>query len=185
METAELTKTKWTIDPSHSEIGFKVKHLIVATVRGSFKEFESSIYTTGDDFMSVEIDVTINAASITTGDEKRDEHLRSPDFFDTATHGEINFMGNTYEKDAASDQYKLTGDLSMKGVTKRIALNVDFCGIVKDPWGNDRAVFSINGKINRKDWGLTWNTTLDTGALLVSDEVVISCEIQLLKSTAQ
>ena len=180
METAQVaSKTKWVIDPTHSEISFKVKHLVVATVRGTFKEYDSSIYTTGEDFMTSEIDVWINPASIDTGDEKRDEHLRGADFFDVENHKEINFLGNTYEQVDNDGNYELYGDLTLKGVTKRIKLSVKFNGVVKDPWGNQKAVFSVDGKISRKEWGLNWNTALEAGGLLVSDEVVISCEIQL------
>ena len=183
METAKVTsKTKWAIDPVHSELSFKVRHLVVATVRGTFKEYDSSIYTTDEDFMTSEIDVWINPATISTGDEKRDEHLRSADFFDAETYKEINFIGNTYEQADNDNNYILYGDLTMKGITKQIKLNVHFNGVVKDPWGNHKAVFTIDGKISRADWGLTWNTALETGGVLVSDEVVINCEIQLMKT---
>ena len=176
-----LNRTKWGIDPAHSEIGFKVQHLIVATVRGTFKEYESSIYTTHENFMSVEIDVWVNPASIDTGDAKRDEHLKSEDFFDVENHKEINFVGNTYEKIDNDGNYELFGDLTIKGITKRIKLDVKYKGIVKDPWGNHKAVFSVFGIISRKDWGLSWNTTLETGGVLISDEVTIDCNVQLVQ----
>ena len=180
--TAVSTKTKWNIDPIHSEIGFKVKHLMVANVRGSFKEFDASIYTTEEDFLSAEIDFWINPASITTGNEKRDAHLRSADFFDAENFKEINFNGNTFEK-ISEDSYALYGDLTIRGIKKQIKLNVEFGGVVKDPWGNHKAVFNINGKINRKDWGLNWNAALETGGVLVSDDVWINCELQLAKQS--
>jgi len=179
--TAETTKTKWVIDPFHSEIGFKVKHLMFTNVRGSFKEFEGSIYTTGEDFMSAEIDFWINPASVNTGDEKRDGHLRSADFFDVENHKEINFTANTYENVDKDGSYILYGDLAIKGIKKQIRLEVEFGGIIKDPWGSSKAVFNINGKINRKDWGLNWNTALEAGGVLVSEDVWISCEVQLVK----
>ncbi len=179
--TQSFTKTKWVIDSAHSEISFKVKHLIVATVRGVFKEYDSSIYTTGDDFLSVETDIWINPASITTGDEKRDEHLRGTDFFDVENYKEINFIGNTYSQTDVAGNYELTGDLTMKGITKRIKLDVSYKGNVKDPWGNLKAVFGATGKINRNDWGLNWNSALETGGFLVSEEVTIDCELQLVK----
>ncbi|HMK26236.1 MAG TPA: YceI family protein [Chitinophagaceae bacterium] len=183
METTAIsTKTKWTIDPIHSEIGFKVKHLMVANVRGSFKEFDTSIYTTEEDFMTAEIDFWINPASITTGNEKRDAHLKSADFFDVEKFKEINFTGNTFEN-TGGDGYALYGDLTMKGIKKQIKLNVEFGGVVQDPWGNHKAVFNINGKINRKDWGLNWNAALETGGVLVSEDVWITCEIQLTKQS--
>jgi polyisoprenoid-binding protein YceI len=182
METKEaVTKTKWGIDPSHSEIGFKVKHLMIANVRGTFKEFDASIYTTGDDFMSAEIDFWLNPASISTGDEKRDGHLKSADFFDAENFKEIHFTANTYEDVDKDGSYELWGDLTIKGIAKRIKLDVEFGGVMKDPWGNEKAVFSINGKINRKDWGLNWNAALETGGILVSEDVWINCEIQLAK----
>jgi polyisoprenoid-binding protein YceI len=184
METSEVvTKIKWGIDPAHSEIGFKVKHLMFANVRGSFREFEASIYTTGEDFMTAEIDCWINPASVTTGDEKRDAHLKSVDFFDIEKFKEINFTANTYEKVDSDGSYELYGDLTIKGITKRIKLDVEFGGIIKDPWGNQKAVFSINGKINRKDWELTWNAALETGGVLVSEDVWINCEVQLVKQS--
>ena len=182
METTETTKTKWIIDPTHSEIGFKVKHLVIANVRGTFKEYEASIYTTGDDFMSAEIDFWLNPASIDTGDANRDGHLQGSDFFDVENFKEISFVANTYEKVDNDGSYELYGDLTMKGITKRIKLDVEFGGIVKDPWGNQKAVFTINGKVNRKDFGLTWNAVLETGGIAVSEDVWINCEIQLVRT---
>ena len=182
METTEVaSKIKWRVDTAHSEIDFRVRHLVIANVRGKIREFDSSIYTTGDDFLSVEIDFWGNPASIDTGDEKRDAHLKSPDFFDVEKFKEINFTGNTYEKGEQPGHFMLYGDLTMKGIAKQIKLDVEFGGIVKDPWGNDKAVFAISGKINRKDWGLDWNSTLEAGGLLVSEEVWINCEVQLAK----
>ncbi len=181
MEQTTTTKTKWVIDPSHSEVGFKIKHLMITNVSGSFDEFGASIYTTGEDFMTAEVDFWMNPATINTGDEKRDGHLKSADFFDVENHKQITFTGNTYEKVDNDGSYKLYGDLTIKGVTKQVKLDVEFGGVMKDPWGNDKAGFSINGKINRKDWGLNWNAALEAGGVLVSDEVRISAEIQLLK----
>ena len=180
-----MKKIKWIIDPIHSEIAFKVKHLMITNVKGVFKEFEASIYTTGDDFMTAEIDFWMNPASIDTGSADRDAHLKSADFFDVENHKEITFTANTYEKVDNDGSYELYGDLTIKGITKRIKLDVEFGGVMKDPWGNEKAGFEINGKINRKDWGLNWNTALEAGGLLVSDEVRISCEVQLLKSNEE
>ena len=182
MKTAEvITKTKWGIDPVHSEISFKIKHLMITNVRGVFKEFEASIYTTGEDFMSVEIDFWLNPSSIDTGDAKRDEHLKSPDFFDVENHKQITFTGNTYEQVDKDGSFELYGELTIKGISKQIKLDVEFGGIMKDPWGNEKAGFAINGKINRKHWGLTWNSAVEAGGVLVSDEVRINCEVQLVK----
>lgn len=175
-------KIKWVIDPSHSEISFKVKHLMITNVKGVFKEFDASIYTTGNDFLTSEVDFWMNPASIDTGDANRDAHLKGPDFFDSEEHKQINFVGNTYEKLDDEGHFELYGDLTIKGVTKRIKLNVEFSGVMKDPWGNDKAGFIIDGKINRTDFGLIWNAPLETGGLLVSEEVKISCEVQLKKA---
>jgi polyisoprenoid-binding protein YceI len=177
-----MSKTKWIIDPIHSEIGFKVKHLMITNVKGSFKEFEASIYTTGDDFMTAEIDFWLNPASIDTGSPDRDTHLKSADFFDAENHKEITFTANTYKNVDEDGSYELWGNLTIKGITKKIKLDVEFGGVEKDPWGNEKAGFSINGKINRKDWELNWNAALETGGLLVSNDVSISCEVQLVKS---
>ena len=175
------TKTKWGIDPAHSEIGFKVKHLMITSVKGTFNEFDASIYTTDENFMTSEIDFWMNPASVDTGDAKRDEHLKSADFFDVEHHKQITFVGNSYEKVDNDGSYELYGDLTIIGITKRVKLDVEFGGVMKDPWGNEKAGFSINGKISRKDWGLEWNAALETGGLLVSDEIKISCELQLVK----
>jgi polyisoprenoid-binding protein YceI len=184
METTEVSaKIKWSLDPAHSDIGFKVKYLLFTNVRGSFEEFDASIYTTGEDFMTAEIDCWINPASINTGDEKRDAHLKSADFFDVENFKEINFTANTYENVDNDGSYELYGDLTIKGIKKQVKLDVEFGGVVKDPWGNHKAVFNINGKINRKDWGLNWNTALETGGVLVSEDVWISCEVQLTKQS--
>jgi len=178
-------KIKWVIDPAHSEIAFKVKHLMITNVKGVFTEFEASIYTTGDDFMTAEVDFWMNPASVNSGNADRDAHLKGPDFFDVEHHKEITFTANTYEKVDDDGSYELYGDLTIKGITKRIKLDVEFGGVMKDPWGNEKAGFSINGKINRKDWQLNWNAALEAGGLLVSDEVRISCEVQLLKSNEE
>ena len=179
------TRSKWVIDPFHSEIAFKVKHLMISKVKGQFKEFEASIYTTGDDFMTAEIDFWVNPGSVDTGNADRDTHLKSPDFFDVDKFPEISFVGNTYEKVDNDGSYEMYGDLTVKGITKRIKLDVEFGGVMTDPWGEEKAGFSINGKINRKDWGLAWNSLLEGGGLLLSDDVWISCEVQLKKSKSE
>jgi polyisoprenoid-binding protein YceI len=181
METTQaLTRTKWSLDPSHSQIGFKVKYLMVTNIMGVFNEYNGSIYTSGDDLPGAEIDLSINPASISTGDATRDTHLRSPDFLDTENFREINFKGIEWERINLND-YVLKGELSIKGITKRIQLDVEFNGIAKDPWGGKRAGFVITGKISRKDFGLIWNTVLETGGVMIGDEVTINCEIQLVQ----
>lgn len=173
-------KTKWSIDQTHSEIAFKVKHLMIANVKGAFKQFDASIYTIGKDFKTAEIDVWVDVASIITGDLKRDEHLKSVEFFDANIHKQITFVSTSIEKTDSISNYEILGKLSIKGISKNIKLNAHFGGIMKDPWGNEKAGFEVVGTINRSDWGLTWNTTLETGGIMVSDEIHISCEIELI-----
>lgn len=170
---------KWVIDPVHSEIDFKIRHLMITNVKGNFKEFDASIYTTGNDFLTAEVDCWINAASVDTGNEDRDTHVKSADFFDVEQFPQITFKADTYEKVDGDGSFELWGGLTIKGITKKIKLDVEFGGIMKDPWGNEKAGFTINGKINRKDFDLNWNTALETGGVLISDEVKINCEIQL------
>lgn len=182
METKEIsTKTKWSIDKAHTEIEFKVKHLMISNIKGSFKEFDGSIYTTGKDFMTSEIDFWLNPKSIQTGDAKRDEHLVSSDFFDTENHKQITFVGDSFSKVDRVGHFELYGGLTMKGITKQIKLNVEFGGVMKDPWGVEKAGFTIHGLIDRNDWGLNWNTTLEAGGLLLSEQIAITCEVQLIK----
>ncbi len=178
-------ETKWSIDPSHSEIAFKVRHLMISHVKGSFKTFDASIYTTDKDFTTAVIDLWIDASSLSTGDDKRDEHLKGPDFFDTGKHPQISFTASTIGKSDSKDQHELWGELTMKGVTKNIKLEVKFGGIAKDPWGNEKAGFEVSGKINRSDWGLVWNTPLESGGLMVSEEVTIWAEIELVNLGAK
>ncbi|MEO8151143.1 MAG: YceI family protein [Bacteroidia bacterium] len=180
-----VTKSKWVIDPSHTEIAFKVKHLMITNIKGVFTNYDASIYTTGSDLMTAEVDFWMDPASVDTGDEKRDAHLISPDFFDVENHKQITFVANTVEPVDNDGSYELYGDLTIKGITKRIKLDVEFGGTMKDPWGNEKAGITLNGKINRKDWGLNWNAALEAGGVLVSEEIRISCEVQLLKSAEQ
>ncbi len=180
META--IKEKWIIDPAHSHIEFKIKHLMISTVKGQFRDFDASIYTTGDDFMTAEIDCWIDAASVDSGNEERDKHVRSADFFDVEHHPQIAFQADSVENVDNDGSYELWGNLTIKGITKKIKLDVEFGGVIKDLWGNEKAIFSINGKINRKDWDLNWNAALEAGGLLVSDELRVSAEIQLMRA---
>ena len=178
-----LAKTKWGIDPAHSEIAFKVKHLMITNVKGLFKEYGASIYTTGEDFLTSDIDFWMDPASVETGVADRDSHLKSADFFDVENYKQIHFIGKSYEKVDNDGSYELWGDLTIKDITKEIKLDVEFGGVMKDPWGNEKAGFSINGKLNRKDFGLTWNAALEAGGVLVGDNVSISCEVQLVKQS--
>jgi polyisoprenoid-binding protein YceI len=183
-EVAELTKTKWIIDPAHSEIGFKVKHLMITNVKGVFKEFDASIYTTNEDFMSAEVDFYLNPGSVDTGDANRDAHLRGADFFDAENFKQIHFTSDfAVDKVDNDGSYEVWGDLTVKGIKKQIKLSVEFGGIMKDPWGNHKAGMTINGKINRTDFGLNWNAALEAGGVLVSEEVRIIGDIQLVKAS--
>ena len=183
METSLVTtKTKWSIDQAHSEIDFKLRHLMISNVKGSFKTFDANIYTTLKDFSTAEIDLWIDASSIITGDTNRDEHLKSADFFDVQKHKQITFTSLTIGKPDASGNHELWGELTMVGITKNLKLNAQFGGIINDPWKNEKAGFTITGIIKRSDWGLVWNKALETGGLMVSDEVAISCEIELIRS---
>ena len=175
-----MTKeTKWSIDQAHSEITFKVRHLMISHTKGCFKTYDASIYTTDKDFSTAEIDLWIDAASISTGDAKRDEHLRSADFFDVEHHKQITFTASSIGKVVIDGTRELWGELTMKGITKIIKLNVQFGGMANDPWGNEKVGFTITGKINRTDWGLGWNQVLETGGLIVGEEISILCEIEL------
>lgn len=173
-------KTKWSIDKIHSEIEFKVRHLMISHVKGNFKNFDASIYTENKDFTTAEIDLWIDASSINTRDEKRDEHLKSADFFDVQKHKQISFTSSTIGKADPKGNHELWGELTILGITKNIKLNVQFGGIAKDPWGSEKAGFTVTGTINRKDWGLERNTVVETGGFVVGDEIAITCEIELM-----
>jgi polyisoprenoid-binding protein YceI len=180
MKTSKVTaKTKWSVDRSHSEIAFKVKHLMIAHVKGSFKKFDASIYTIGTDFTTAEIDLWIDASSIETGNEKRDEHLKSPDFFDVLNHKQLAFVSSSIGNPDHEGNHELWGELTMIGVTRNIKLNLQFGGIVHDPWKNEKAGFTVTGKLTRSDWGLAWNSLMEAGGMMVSEEVTILCEIEL------
>lgn len=175
-------ETKWSMDLAHSEIDFKVRHLMISNVKGSFKTFDASIFTTAKDFTTAEIDLWIDASSISTGDAKRDEHLKSADFFDVQNHKQITFTSSTIGKADAEGNHELWGELTMKGITKNVKLNAQFGGIIHDPWKNEKAGFTVTGKIKRSEWGLSWNTAIETGGIMVGDEVTISCEVELINA---
>jgi polyisoprenoid-binding protein YceI len=181
MKTQE--RTKWSIDQSHSKIGFKVKHLMISNVLGNFREFEGQITTYGNDFSTAAISVSLNSASVDTEIADRDTHLKSADFFDAVNFPKITFESENV-KGKEDEIFELTGTLDIKGVKKQVVLSVEFGGLMTDPWGNVKAGFSVTGKINRKDWGLNWNATLEAGGVLVSEEVKINCDIELVKSAS-
>jgi len=176
-----MAHVKWIIDHTHSEIQFKVKHLMITTVTGYFKTFNLEVETENEDFTTAKkIDFTADIDSITTNNEQRDTHLKSADFFKSDEHGKLKFEGKKYEKGADGD-YILTGDLTIRGITKPVTVHVEFGGIVVDPYGQTKAGFTVAGKISRKDFGLTWNAVTEAGQVVVSDDIRIHCEIQLVK----
>lgn len=180
METAAITKTKWSLDPAHSEIGFKVRHMMITNVSGSLGKFDVDAETEGNNFSTASIRFTADLNTISTANADRDNHLKSPDFFDVASHPQLTFTSSKVEK-KDDENYTLHGNLTVKGVTKPIKLDAEFGGIGKDPWGNEKAGFTITGKINRTDFGLNWNAALETGGVLVSEEVKLYAEIQMVK----
>jgi polyisoprenoid-binding protein YceI len=183
MENTESKTTTWSIDPSHSKVSFKIKHLMIANVFGNFREFKGQITTKGNDFTTSEISFAIKSSSIDTEASDRDTHLKSPDFFDTDKYPEIVFAGKGL-KDLGDDMFELTGNLTIKAVTRPVTLSLEYGGIMKDPWGNIKTGFSVSGKINRKDWNLSWNAALEAGGVLVSDEVKILCDVEFVKIAA-
>lgn len=171
--------TTYSIDTAHSEVGFTVRHMVFAKVRGQFKAWTATVALDGDDFTKAKLHVEIDASSIDTREEKRDAHLKSADFFDVEKFPKLTFDGKRIE--GSGGRYKVTGDLAMHGVTKEITLDVEQTGTGKDPWGNDRIGFSGKTKISRAAWGLTWTQALETGGLLVGDDVEIDVEVQIVK----
>ena len=174
------TKT-WALDPTHSEVQFKIKHLMITNVTGSFDMFTVTAQTEDEDFTKAKLSFTADVDSISTNNEQRDAHLKSADFFDAATFPKIKFEATKTENVDSDGSYELYGNLTIRDVTKNVKLSVEFGGVVKDPFGNTKAGFTINGKLNRKDFGLTWNAVTEAGGVVVSDEVRITCEIQLIE----
>jgi polyisoprenoid-binding protein YceI len=170
----------WKIDPAHSEIQFKVKHLMITTVTGYFRKFDLTVETETEDFNTAKrIEFTADIDSIDTNNEQRDTHLKSADFFLADQNRELRFVGKKYE--GGGDEAKLHGDLTIRGITKPITVNVEFGGVVVDPYGQTKAGFTVSGKISRKEFGLTWSAVTEAGQVVVSDEVRLHCEIQLVK----
>lgn len=171
----------WKVDPAHSEVQFKVKHLMITTVTGYFTKFDVEVTTEGDDFAkATSIVFSADVDSINTNNEQRDTHLKSADFFDAATHGQIVFLGRQFEM-TGSDTANLHGDLTIRGVTKPVTVKVELGGIVVDPYGQTKAGFTVEGKISRKEFGLTWNAVTEAGSVVVSDDIKLLAEIQLIK----
>jgi polyisoprenoid-binding protein YceI len=172
------SRTTWTIDPSHSTIEFVAKHMMITTVKGRFAEFTGTVVADEERLADSSVEVTMQAASLDTRSEQRDAHLRSPDFLDVERYPEVTFRSTGLR--GTKDAFELTGDLTIRDVTRPITLDVTFEGEGKDPWGGTRASFSAKGKFDRRDFGLTWNVALETGGILVSNEVKINIEAQLV-----
>lgn len=178
MET--LAKTVWAIDPTHSEIQFKVKHLVISTVTGSFKSFEGTLETEGDEFEGASIQFSADVNSIDTNMQQRDAHLKSVDFFDAANYPKLTFVSTSFTQ-KNEDEYILVGDLTMRGVTKSVTLAATYGGQMVDFYGNTKAGFEISGKVNRKDFGLNWSAVTEAGGVVVSDEVKLHLNVQIAK----
>ena len=167
--------TKWNLDPAHSEITFKVRHMMISNVKGEFKNFNVDLESEDENFKNVKANATIDTASISTNNTDRDNHLKSAEFFNAEAHPQI-----TFETDSLNED--VTGNLTINGVTKPVKLEVDFGGINVDPWGQTKAGFSFEGKIKRSNFGLNWNAALEAGGVMVSDEVKIAGELQFIKA---
>ena len=177
---ATETATKWVIDPMHSEVQFKVKHLVISTVSGFFKSFGGEVITEGDDFDNAEVDFTLDIDSIDTNQTQRDEHLKGGEFFDAEKYPKISFKSTSLTK-TDDEEYELKGDLTIKDVTKPVTLNAGFGGSAADFYGNTKAGFEITGKINRKEFGLTWDGVTEAGSVVVGEDIKLLINLQLTK----
>ena len=175
-----MATTKWALDPTHSEIGFKIRHLMISNVSGNFNKFNVEVETKGADFENANVFATIDTKSINTNNQQRDEHLRNADFFEVETHPTIVFKSTKVEK-LDEENYKLHGNLTIKDTTKAVVLDVEYSGTAKDAWGNFKAGFTLSGKINRKDFGISYNAVLETGGLALGEEIKVLAELQLIK----
>jgi polyisoprenoid-binding protein YceI len=179
-----MGNTIWTIDPAHSEIQFKVKHLMITHVTGQFNRFNGTVETDGDDFASAKIHFTADISSISTNNEQRDAHLKTGDFFDVETHPQLIFEGDSLRK-IDDENYELQGTLTIRGTAKKVKFNVEYGGMIQDPWGNSRVGFTVSGKINRKDFGVSFGLPTGTGNALLSDEVKINVSAQFVKQAGK
>lgn len=175
-----MAKSNWVLDPTHSEVGFRVKHMMFTNVSGKFNEFSVSVSNENDDFSNSSIVFEADVNSIDTGNGERDNHLKSADFFDAENFPKLSFTATSVEK-ASEGTYTISGDLTIKETTKPVKLAAEYSGLLKDPWGNSKIALSIESKINRKDFGLSWNAALETGGVLVGEEVKLVAEVQLVK----
>lgn len=174
-------QTKWSIDKAHSKVQFSATHLIISEVTGEFKNFDGSVETSGDDFSNAKVNFTIDVSSISTDNEQRDNHLKSDDFFNAQKFPKMTFVGKSMQK-VGDNKYKLVGDLTIRDITKQIALDVTYNGTVKDPWGNTKAGFKITGELNRFDYNLKWNALMEAGGAVVGKMIGITINLELQKS---
>ena len=179
-----MAKTKWLLDPMHSELQFKIKHLMISNVSGYFKNFSADVTTEDEDFSSAQINLIAQMASVSTNNEQRDEHLRTSDFFGFERLPELSFTSTKIEV-IDNENFSLLGNLTLKGVTNPVKLTVEYSGVTKDPWGGERAGFLVTGKINRSDWGVSFNGVMETGGVVLSEEVRIKSELQLVKQAVE
>jgi len=170
----------YKIDAAHSEITFKVKHLMITNVTGSFTKFDATLESSQEDFSDAKITFEADVDSISTNNEQRDGHLKSDDFFNAEKYPKLSFTSTEFKK-VSGDEYKLIGDLTIRDVTKRVELDVEYSGTVTDPWGQVKAGFEINGKIQRKEFNLSWNAVTEAGGVVVSDDVKLHLNVQLIK----
>jgi polyisoprenoid-binding protein YceI len=175
-----VAKHKWAVDPAHSSIDFSIKHMVIAKVKGTFHNFEAKIEADPEDLTTADIEFSVDVASIDTRNADRDNHLRSADFFEVEKYPKMTFKATRITR-KSEGEYEVTGDLTIRGVTRPETFLVTYEGQGKDPWGGERAGFSAHGTINRSDYGLTWNAALETGGVLVGDQVQISLEIEATK----
>ena len=175
-----MATTKWLLDPLHSELQFKIRHLMISNVSGTLTNFQGEVETEEEDFRTAKISLVADMHSISTNNEQRDAHLRNSDFFEVEKYPELKFK-STKVVTEDSDTFTLYGELTLKGVTKPVKLNVEFNGTTKDPWGGERSGFVVTGKIKRSDWGVSFNQALETGGVVLGEEVRISSEIELVK----
>ena len=175
-----MSTTKWVLDPAHSEIQFKVRHLMVSYATGQFTKFSATVESIGDDFKTARVNFTADVNSISTNNEQRDAHLKNNDFFDVENYPELKFDSDKLEK-ISDEEYKVYGTLTIRGISKKVILDAEFGGVTTDPWGNTRTGFSITGKINRKDFGISFGMVSETGGVLLGDDVKISANVEFVK----
>jgi polyisoprenoid-binding protein YceI len=177
---SDLTPGVWNVDPAHSSIGFVARHLMVTKVRGRFTKFTGTV-TIAEDPLKSSVEAEVDLEPVSTGDETRDNHLRSADFFNTEANRTMTFKSTSLKQDG--DDYELTGDLTIAGITKPITFELEFEGVNQDPWGNTKAGFEAESEISRKEWGLNWNVALEAGGVLVGDKIKIELDIQAAKAS--